>query len=89
MDGNNSAKRMDHAGHADRRIFPSTYMISRAEVDMFKEMCAHDRVSVAMPSSVKVVVLTHGRPLVQWMKILSRCLNKPASSFLPVDMASY
>ncbi|KIM57629.1 hypothetical protein SCLCIDRAFT_57162, partial [Scleroderma citrinum Foug A] len=37
MDGNNSAKRMDHAGHADRRIFPSTYMISRADVDMFKD----------------------------------------------------
>ena len=36
MDGNNSAKRMDHAGHADRRIFPSTYMISRADVDTFK-----------------------------------------------------
>ena len=37
MDGNNSAKHMDHAGHADRRIFPSTYMISRTEVDMFKD----------------------------------------------------
>jgi len=37
MDGNNSAKRMDHAGHADRRVFPSTYMISRADVDMFKD----------------------------------------------------
>ena len=28
---------MDNAGHADRHIFPSTYMISRAEVDMFKD----------------------------------------------------
>ena len=37
MDGNNSAKRMDNVGHADRRIFPSTYMISRTEVDMFKD----------------------------------------------------
>ncbi|KIM64375.1 hypothetical protein SCLCIDRAFT_97145, partial [Scleroderma citrinum Foug A] len=37
MDGNNSAKRMDHAGHADHRIFPSTYMISRADVDVFKD----------------------------------------------------
>ena len=37
MDGNNSAKRMDHAGHADCHIFPSTYMISRADVDMFKD----------------------------------------------------
>ena len=37
MDGNNSAKRMDNAGHADRRIFPSTNVISRAEVDTFKD----------------------------------------------------
>ena len=37
MDGNNSAKRMDNAGHADHRIFPSTYMISRADVDKFKD----------------------------------------------------
>ena len=36
MDGNNSAKQMDHAGHADRCIFPSTYMISRADIDTFK-----------------------------------------------------
>ena len=37
MDGNNSAKRMDHAGHADRRVFSSTYMIPRADVDRFKD----------------------------------------------------
>lgn len=37
MDGNNSTKQMDCAGHADHHIFPSTYMISRADVDMFKD----------------------------------------------------
>jgi len=37
MDGNNSAKQMNHAGHADHCIFPSTYMISRADVDTFKD----------------------------------------------------
>ena len=37
MDGNNSAKRMDRAGHADCCIFPSTYMISWADVDVFKD----------------------------------------------------
>ena len=37
MDGNNSAKWMDHVGHADHHIFPSIYMISRADVDMFED----------------------------------------------------
>lgn len=37
MDGNNSAKWMDHAGHADSCVFPSMYMIPRADVDMFKD----------------------------------------------------
>ncbi|KIM59746.1 hypothetical protein SCLCIDRAFT_27138 [Scleroderma citrinum Foug A] len=37
MDGKNSTKRMDRAGHADRCIFPSTYMISRADIDVFKD----------------------------------------------------
>ena len=37
MDGNNSAKQMDNVGHADCCTFPSTYMISRADVDAFKD----------------------------------------------------
>jgi len=28
---------MDHAGHADSCVFPSMYMIPRADVDMFKD----------------------------------------------------
>ena len=37
MDGNNSAKRMDNAGHADCHTFHSMYMISRADVDAFED----------------------------------------------------
>ncbi|KAI6039754.1 hypothetical protein EDC04DRAFT_2568120 [Pisolithus marmoratus] len=37
MDGNNSAKQMDRADHADHHIFPSAYMISRADIDTFKD----------------------------------------------------
>ncbi|KAI5993173.1 hypothetical protein EDC04DRAFT_2586648, partial [Pisolithus marmoratus] len=36
MDGNNSAKQMAHAGHADCCVFPSTYMILKADVNIFK-----------------------------------------------------
>ncbi|KAG1736433.1 uncharacterized protein EDB91DRAFT_1238058 [Suillus paluster] len=37
MDGNNSVKCMANAGNADRRIFPSRYMIPPDQVDMFKD----------------------------------------------------
>jgi hypothetical protein len=37
MDGNNSAKRMARAGHADQRCFASRYMIGPHEVDAFKD----------------------------------------------------
>ncbi|KIK75847.1 hypothetical protein PAXRUDRAFT_171477 [Paxillus rubicundulus Ve08.2h10] len=45
MDGNNSAKHMDGAGHADHWIFPSKYMISPANVVMFKDMSMINRVN--------------------------------------------
>ncbi|KAI6013863.1 hypothetical protein EDC04DRAFT_2579080 [Pisolithus marmoratus] len=37
MDGNNSTKWMDRTGHTDHHVFPSAYMISRADVDTFKD----------------------------------------------------
>jgi hypothetical protein len=37
MDGNNSLKRVDGSGHADERIFRSSYIISLEEVDRFKD----------------------------------------------------
>ena len=37
MDGNISAKRMENAGHADRRVFPSMYMILPHDVDTFRD----------------------------------------------------
>ncbi|KAG1749265.1 hypothetical protein EDB19DRAFT_2022684 [Suillus lakei] len=37
MDGNNSAKRMATAGHADHRKFTSWYMITSEDVDVFKD----------------------------------------------------
>ncbi|KIM51893.1 hypothetical protein SCLCIDRAFT_142302, partial [Scleroderma citrinum Foug A] len=46
MDGNNSSKQMDRAGHANHHIFPSMYMISRADIDVFKDdvhMCLGHR----------------------------------------------
>jgi len=46
MDGNTSAKRMANAGHADRRTFPSTYMIAPHDVDIFRHdvrLCPGER----------------------------------------------
>lgn len=37
MDGNNSAKRIASAGSADERVFQSSYVLSRTEVDRFKD----------------------------------------------------
>jgi len=37
MDGNTSAKRMENVGHADRRVFPSRYMIPPHDVDVFRD----------------------------------------------------
>ncbi|KAH7904479.1 hypothetical protein BJ138DRAFT_1019105, partial [Hygrophoropsis aurantiaca] len=37
MDGNNSAKRMDGAGHTDQRVFHSSFLIPADEVDKFKD----------------------------------------------------
>ncbi|KAG1742887.1 hypothetical protein EDB19DRAFT_1894855 [Suillus lakei] len=37
MDGNNSAKRMANAGHADHCMLPSNYMIAPDHVDVFKD----------------------------------------------------
>jgi hypothetical protein len=37
MDGNNSAKRMATAGHADHRKFTSRYMITSEDVEVFKD----------------------------------------------------
>ncbi|KAG1764991.1 hypothetical protein EDD22DRAFT_978874 [Suillus occidentalis] len=37
MDGNNSAKRMATAGHADHRKFTSQYMITSEDVEVFKD----------------------------------------------------
>ena len=37
MDGNTSAKRMENVGHADRHMFPSTYMIPPHDVDAFRD----------------------------------------------------
>ena len=37
MDGNNSMKRVDGAGHADHRVFISDYLISSSTVDNFKD----------------------------------------------------
>lgn len=37
MDGNNSLKRVDGSGHADERIFESSYLIPPDEVDVFKD----------------------------------------------------
>lgn len=37
MDGNSSLKRVDGSGHADERIFKSSYLIPPDEVDVFKD----------------------------------------------------
>jgi len=37
IDGNSSLKRVDGSGHADERVFTSSYLIHPAEVDMFKD----------------------------------------------------
>ncbi|KAG2130223.1 hypothetical protein DEU56DRAFT_740765, partial [Suillus clintonianus] len=37
MDGNTSLKRVDGSGHADERVFPSTYLIPPSEVELFKD----------------------------------------------------
>ncbi|KAG1767502.1 hypothetical protein EDD22DRAFT_978132 [Suillus occidentalis] len=37
FDGNNSLKRVDGSGHADERVFQSTYLIPAGEVDLFKD----------------------------------------------------
>ncbi|KAG1853525.1 hypothetical protein F4604DRAFT_1686334 [Suillus subluteus] len=37
MDGNSSLKRVDGSGHADERIFKSSYLIPPDEVDIFKD----------------------------------------------------
>ncbi|KAG1876360.1 hypothetical protein F4604DRAFT_1880665 [Suillus subluteus] len=37
MDGNNSLKRVDGSGHADEQVFPSEYLITPSEVDLFKD----------------------------------------------------
>lgn len=37
IDGNNSLKRVDGSGHADERIFRSSYLIPASEVDGFKD----------------------------------------------------
>jgi Kyakuja-Dileera-Zisupton transposase len=37
MDGNNSLKRVDGAGHTDQRTFISDYIIPVSEVDQFKD----------------------------------------------------
>lgn len=36
MDGNNSLKRVEGSGHADRRVFESCYLIKPEEVDQFE-----------------------------------------------------
>ncbi|KAG1738166.1 uncharacterized protein EDB91DRAFT_1082915 [Suillus paluster] len=37
IDGNNSLKRVDGSGHADKRIFRSSYLIPASKVDGFKD----------------------------------------------------
>ncbi|KAG0691551.1 hypothetical protein DFH29DRAFT_1017956, partial [Suillus ampliporus] len=37
MDGNSSLKRVDGSGHADERVFKTSYLISPDEVDTFKD----------------------------------------------------
>lgn len=36
MDGNNSAKRLAAAGHADKRVFKSDFFLTPDEVDVFR-----------------------------------------------------
>ncbi|EIW62715.1 uncharacterized protein TRAVEDRAFT_101463, partial [Trametes versicolor FP-101664 SS1] len=54
MDGNNSAKRIASAGSADERVFQSSYVLSRTEVDRFK-----DEVKRRTPSKTTKTTDTH------------------------------